>query len=143
MKKGSDPLYRVLKGSDPFFNGLLGAVPALGFRFTHLGGFAMGLVMKKVVAIAAKQFRIPLYNQEVFRVFPFGLVGEVETAGNQRLLVDNHDFVVGDGVVGIDEWAEALFEKDVHVGIFFDLIAAVEEDFYFDAPLFGVNQTVG
>src|ERR1700730_17323647 len=87
--------------------------PGFCFPFPHVGRFAMGLVVKEIIAIALDQVTVALEDQQVLGVFTLRLVGEVEAARYDHLLVNNHDLVMCDGVLGIDVWIETLFEEDV------------------------------
>ena len=48
------------------------------------------------------QRSISLYHQQVLGVLLLGGLGEIERPGDQRLRVDDHDLVVGDGMLVVD-----------------------------------------
>ena len=52
-------------------------------------------------------------HQEVFRVVLLGGFGEIESARHDRLVVDNHDLVVGDGVLGVDLRRDARMDHEI------------------------------
>src|SRR5258708_7848045 len=91
-----------------------------------LAGFQWVLV-KEVVAIALHQVAMASKDEQVFGVFSFRLIGEVETACDYHFLIDKHDLVMGDSVIGVNERIKPLLEENVQVGVFLDFIAAIEE----------------
>jgi hypothetical protein len=51
-------------------------------------------------------------GQEVFRVLAFRRLGEVEASGKNRVTVDDHNLIVGDGVLGVDpDWNSNMSQE--------------------------------
>ena len=65
--------------------------------------FRMAQVVLEVLAIGFVQFRAVAKDQQILGVAVFGGGGEIEAAGDDRAAVDQHDFVVSDLVLRIDE----------------------------------------
>ena len=108
-----------------------------------LGRLAMLLVRGEILAVGLDQLGLAFDDKQVFGVFMLGLVGEIEAARDQGAPVDNHDFIVGDGVMGINERGQAVFQKNVQIGVALHLIALVEEDFDIHPAFFGFDQPEG
>ena len=100
----------------PLRGGLWGRVGGMGCRCgLAFRGAGVRLVRLEIPVVSVDQVRVALDDQQVLRVFRLGLMGEVEAAGDERGAVDEHDLVVGDGVVGVDERGQALFEEELQV----------------------------
>ena len=68
-----------------------------------------------------------------------GLVGEVIAAGDDHLLIDDRDLVVGDGVIVIDEGMDALIQEDLQVGVALQLVALIKQDLHVETALLGID----
>src|SRR5436190_17088817 len=89
---------------------------------------AVCAVALKVLPISLGQLGVPLDDDEVLGVFMLGLIGEIEAARDDSAVVDNHHFVMGDGVFGVDERDEVLFQEDAQIGVRFLFVALIEQD---------------
>ena len=78
-------------------------------------------------------------DEKVFGVIFLGGFGEVEGAGQNDCGIDDHDFVVSDGVFGVDEGGHAGMEEEIGGGIFFGALAFVEDDRVANVTTMGVN----
>ena len=81
-------------------------------RYAHLRCPGVAFVDVKILTIAPSQIGLTFEHEQVFRVFLLGLVREVETAGQDLMAIDDDDFVVSDGMLGVDEWRQTLFEQE-------------------------------
>ena len=68
---------------------------------------------------------------------------EVEAAGDQRALVDDHDLVVGDGVVGVDMRRQPVLLDERQFGVSFLFLAAIQNDVDVHAPFLRVHKRLG
>ena len=62
----------------------------------------MSLVSLEAGIVRLEEVGIALDDEHVLGVFHLSLVREIETAGDHRLAIYDHDLVMGDGVVRID-----------------------------------------
>jgi hypothetical protein len=69
-------------------------------------------------------------GQEVFRVLLLRRLGEIEAPGKDRVAVDDHDLVVGDGVLGVDPHRNPGMGQERRRPIMSRAIAAVENNFH-------------
>ena len=82
-------------------------------------------------------------GQEVFGVLLLGGLGEIEAPRKDRVAVDDHYLVVGDGVAGVDPNGNASVSQEGRGRIMSGAIAAVEYHFYvYPAPV-SVHQRFG
>ena len=81
-------------------------------------------------------------DQQVLGVVLFGSRREVEAARNDGLAVDDHDLVVGDGVLGVDLRGDAGVNHEVRRRILLGPLALVEDDLNLDAPLVGIDRAL-
>ena len=70
---------------------------ACGFSARHL---AVRL-HQKILTVRANQFGVAFHHQQVLGILPFCLMCEIEAAGNERALIDDHHLVVSDRVLRI------------------------------------------
>jgi hypothetical protein len=82
-------------------------------------------------------------GHEVFRVLLLGHLGEIEAPRKDRVAVDDHDLVVGNGVPGIDPHGNAGMVKESRRRIVRGAITAVENNFHLDPPPVSVHQCFG
>jgi hypothetical protein len=52
-------------------------------------------------------------DQEILRVLLLGRFCEVKGAGDDGVLIDDHDLIVGDRVLGIDIGGDSAFTRNV------------------------------
>src|SRR4051812_18047220 len=108
-----------------------------------LVGLAVLVVVAKVVFVGLVEVWPVADDEEVFGVGFFGAGGEVEAAGDDRLAIDQHDFVVGDGVSRVDERGDAGVGDEVGAGVLFRFLAFVEDDIDGDSAVVGLDKRVG
>ncbi len=89
--------------------------------------------------VLAGQVLVADHEQVLGVVLLCGL-GEVEAAGNDRLVVDDHDLVVCFGVLGVDPHGDSQVDEQVRRGILLRPLALVENHLNFDPPLVGIDQ---
>src|SRR6266851_1164119 len=107
------------------------------------GRLAVRFVLREIRTIGFEQFGMAFDDEHVLGVFHLGLVREIEAAGDQNPAVDDHDLVVGDGVLGVDVWSQAVVDQVAELSVGFLLVAAVENDLdVYSSPL-GFDEGVG
>src|SRR5262249_31589500 len=109
----------------------------------ELGGAGVLLVGGEVGPVGGGQVGVVPQDQQVLGVLVLGLVGEVKAARHDRVPVDHHHLVVGDGVVRVDQGGQLLLEEKVQVGVDLVLVAVVEDDLDVDAARLGLDQGLG
>ena len=70
-------------------------------------------------------------DQQVFRVVFLCRFGEVETSRQNRVRINHHDFVMGDGVFCIDPRRHACMKQKICFRVFLPALALVEDDLNF------------
>ena len=70
----------------------------MNHRLRAAGRLAVGFVFGKVQLVRFEQLGVAFDDEHVLGIFHFGLMGKVEAAGDQDAPVNDHDFVVCDGV---------------------------------------------
>ena len=78
-------------------------MPVKSLRLFMLWRLAVGLVGREILVVGVEQIGMPFDDEQVFSVFDFGLMREIEAARQQCGMVDQHNLAVGDGMLGIDE----------------------------------------
>jgi hypothetical protein len=81
--------------------------------------------------------------QEIFRVVFFRRLGEIERAGQDFLPVDDHDFIVGNRVSGVDKRRNSGIGHKISRRIFFAALAPVQNDLHFYPSPVSVNESLG
>ena len=81
-----------------------------------------------------------LDDDEVLGVVRFGARREIEAAGDDRSAVDQHDLVVGDGVMGVDDRRQFLLEEEGQFGVRHFFVAVIEDDVNVHCSRLGVRQ---
>lgn len=99
----------------------------------------MILVCFPVIPIELRQ-PLVLHDQYVLRVAFLGGFGEVETAGDDRIAVDHHYFVVGDGVGGIDGHRDARVFQVGGSCVLLATLTLVQDRLDLHAPVMGLLQ---
>jgi hypothetical protein len=97
----------------------------------------------EVIKVFPNQLPVSFKDQQVFRVFLFRCLGEVETSRYQRLPVDNHDFIVGNSVLVIDHDRNAGIVKESCRGVSFLPLAFVQNGLDPDPSFFCLQQSPG
>ena len=82
-------------------------------------------------------------EEQVLGVALLGGPGEVEGAGDGHALVYDDDFVMGDGVFGINEGEDMVVREEIRLGVFLLALASVHDGRYFYAALKRVYQCGG
>ena len=111
-----------------------------GGRFA-LDGSCMGLVNAEILPIESSQFGAALDGKEVLGVVRLGGLREVEAACDDGFLIDDHDFVVSDGMLSIDEDFQPFLNASRHIGTQIDFVGLVEDELHFHATVMGINQS--
>jgi hypothetical protein len=82
-------------------------------------------------------------HQQVLRVLLFSGFGEIEGAGDDRGPVDHHDFVVGDGVLGVNERLDTRVDQERGGAVLLRLLRFIEDGEHVDATFVRVDQRFG
>jgi hypothetical protein len=96
----------------------------------------MLLMLLPVLGVFLAQCFI-LNDEEILGVLILGRQGEIERPRYHDLPVDDHDFVVGDVMDGVNLDGDSRFGHIGTGGILGRQITLVQNDFNFDPPLMG------
>ena len=102
----------------------------------------MAFVDMPVLRILTSQHRM-LNHQHVLGIMLLSGPGEVEAARNHRITIDDHDLVVGDSVLGVDQGADACMGDEVGLAIFLGPLGFVQDHFDMDTTLMRIHQGFG
>src|SRR6266480_4092637 len=83
-------------------------------QYSTIQPVVRGRMMKmllEILMIRGGQVGVILDDQEILRVALLGGLGEVEGAGEHSRAVEDHDLVVGDGVLVVDEHGDVVIEQ--------------------------------
>ena len=89
-----------------------------------------------ILKVAGSQCLV-VVDHEIFRVVLLRGLGEIEGAGNNKLFVNDHDFVMSDRVLGINEGRDSLICQKISRGIFCGLITLIQDHFHMNSSLMG------
>ena len=103
----------------------------------------MSLVLVEVPDVLPDENPVAFQDQQVLGVFVLCGRGEVETAGDQHRTVDDHDLVVGDGVLGVDQDRDAGVGKEGGGGVPGGGVALVQDGLDLHAAFPGIKQRLG
>src|SRR5579872_3653632 len=104
------------------------------------GSLAMLAVGMEIRAVKNCQVVMVTEDQQVFCIVVFGLPREVETAGNNRLLIDHHYLVVGNGMAGIDPYFNSVILQVAQSRVRFFFVRTVQQHDDLDSPSSSFNQ---
>ena len=96
-------------------------------------------VFAPVIGVLPSQFRAA-QNEQVFGVVFFGGRCEIEGAGDNGLAVHDHDLVVRDGVLRVNQRGDAFMRQKIGRRILGGHVAFVEDRAHVHAALVGVHQ---
>ena len=82
-------------------------------------------------------------HHEVLSIGLFGLLREVEAAGDYHLSVDNDHLVVGRHVLVVNESRNAAFHKNLGLCVIYLGPAQIQNDLSFHPSLVGIHQSFG
>jgi len=82
-------------------------------------------------------------DEEVLRAPLFGRLREVERPRDDRLSVDDHDLVVGDGMCAVDVHRDPVVSEKGGAAVFLRSLALIEDDLHRHAPLVGIDEGLG
>ncbi len=81
-------------------------------------GHRMSQVLLKVLPVSLDEVGHVVQDQEVLSIIMLRRPGEIEGPGDQHVIVDNHDFVVGNGVLIVDIDPDArIIQKGGHISM--------------------------
>jgi len=103
----------------------------------------MTQVMLKIIPVGPGEVGQIIQDQEILGVLGFRRHGEIKGAGNYHPVVDNHDFIVGDGVLIVDEHGDFHVFQEGGGGIFLGPVGFVQNRNDLDASLSRLNQGPG
>src|SRR5215467_11201772 len=95
-----------------------------------------------VFRVAGGQGVIP-DDEEILGILPLRGRGEVEGSRDDRLAVDDHDLVVGDGVPAVDQGGDARMGEEVRRGILGARLLAIQDHLHVDAATVGRGEGAG
>jgi hypothetical protein len=96
-----------------------------------------------VLAVTLRKLRGILQNKEVLGVGVLCLLREVETPSDYSGVVNNHDLVMGDGMLAIDRhWDRSIREKRGTTVLGRD-IGLVQKHLHIHTPLVGIQECFG
>jgi hypothetical protein len=93
--------------------------------------------------IPVHQELVTLQDQEIFSVLLFSSLGKIETSGYQRVPIDDHYFIMGNGMFRIDVNRGSGMRHEIRGGIFLRFLALVENYFNMNATLTDIGQALG
>ena len=99
----------------------------------------MSSVLLPVLYISFSQFLIP-YHKQVLGIVLFGSLCEIEWPRDHRLSINDHHFVVSYRVLSIYFHRDPLVIEKGGWWIFLCPLALVQDDFYLDSSLVGIQQ---
>ena len=94
----------------------------------------------KVLLISRVQVGPVVNDQQVLGIAVFRIVCEVETAGDQRVAVDQHDFVVSNRMLGINVGLNSRMRQEIGGGILLGSLTLVEHHDHSHSALMGEFQ---
>jgi hypothetical protein len=82
-------------------------------------------------------------DEEVLGILLLGRLRKVKAPRDDDLVIDDHDLVMGDGVVRIEHGLDALVRQEVGRGALLRALTLIEDDLHLDATFVGVKQRFG
>ena len=82
-------------------------------------------------------------HQQVLRILFFRSSGKVKRPGNDRLPIQYHDLIMGNGMAGVNVCWNPDVGEECCPGIVILLLASVEDDLDFDPSLVGFEKGLG
>jgi len=102
--------------------------------------FGVDEVFLPVCRVACGEFGSMEDEEDILGIARFCCLGEVEASGDDLLIIDHHDLVVGDLVRGIDEGRDTLVDEVSRPGIPLRSLAFVQNHPNIDAAMLGIDQ---
>jgi len=102
----------------------------------------MCLVGPPIVDVSSSKLLAP-DNQQILSVPLLGRLGEVERPRDDDFAVDDHHFIVGDGMSRIDVGVNASLTQETGGGESLGSLTLVKQDLHYYATIVGSYQSLG
>src|SRR5262249_10859312 len=105
-------------------------------------GLAVLVMVPKVVFVGVIEIGAATDDEQIFGVGLLGAFREIEAAGDDRLVIDEHHLVVGNGVGRVDQRGNARVGNEIGPGVLLGLLTLVENDIDGNAAVVSFDESV-